>query len=58
VLDQLTERQGTVALLVADGLTNEEIATQLYVSQETVKSHMTAVLQRLNIHPTGHLDQQ
>jgi DNA-binding NarL/FixJ family response regulator len=50
VLDQLTERQRTVALLAADGLTNEEIATRLNVSQATVKSHMTAALQRLSIH--------
>jgi DNA-binding NarL/FixJ family response regulator len=48
-LDQLTERQRSVALLVADGLTNDEIAVRLYVSQATVKSHVTAILQRLDI---------
>jgi DNA-binding NarL/FixJ family response regulator len=49
VLDQLTHRQRDVALLVADGLTNEEIAIRLRVSQPTVKCHITAILQRLNI---------
>lgn len=48
--DQFTERQRTVALLAAEGLTNEEIAARLYVSQATVKSHLTVVMRRLDIH--------
>jgi DNA-binding NarL/FixJ family response regulator len=48
-LTQLTERQRAVALLVAEGLTNGEIAARLYVSDATVKSHITAVLRRLGI---------
>lgn len=49
-LEQLTDRQRAVALLVAEGLTNAEIAARLYLSQATVKTHLTAVLRRLNIH--------
>jgi len=48
-LTQLTERQRAVAMLVAQGLTNGEIAARLYVSDATVKSHITAVLRRLDI---------
>jgi DNA-binding NarL/FixJ family response regulator len=49
-LEQLTDRQRAVALLVAEGLTNEEIAARLFVSQATVKSHLTAVMRRFDIH--------
>ncbi|WP_166503492.1 response regulator transcription factor [Modestobacter marinus] len=48
-VDQLTERQRDVALLVAEGLSNEEIAGRLFLSPATVKSHLTAVLRRLDI---------
>lgn len=48
-LDRLTERQRAVALLVAEGMTNSEIAARLYVSQGTVKSHLATVMRRLNI---------
>ncbi len=49
VLDRLTRRQRAVALLVAEGLANEEIAQRLSVSQATVKSHLTAVLRELDL---------
>ena len=48
-LDRLTERQRAVAVLVAEGLSNSEIASRLYVSQGTVKSHLATVMRRLNI---------
>ncbi|RFU23057.1 DNA-binding response regulator [Geodermatophilus marinus] len=48
-LDQLTGRQRDVAVLVAEGLSNEEIAAQLFVSLPTVKSHLTGALRRLEI---------
>jgi DNA-binding NarL/FixJ family response regulator len=48
-LDRLTERQRDVALLVAEGLSNGEIAGRLFLSPATVKSHLTAVLRRLDI---------
>lgn len=41
---KVTEREGDVLRLVAQGLTNAEIATKLVVSQETVKTHVRALL--------------
>lgn len=49
LLDVLTDRQRAVALLAADGLNNQEIAQNLYLSQATVKSHLAAILRRLGL---------
>ncbi|QHC66679.1 DNA-binding response regulator [Rathayibacter sp. VKM Ac-2759] len=48
-LNRLTERQRAVAHLVAEGMTNGEIAARLFVSHATVKSHVTVVLRRLAV---------
>ncbi|MGY1605890.1 MULTISPECIES: response regulator transcription factor [unclassified Geodermatophilus] len=49
VLDRLTDRQRDVAELVAQGLSNEEIARRLFLSLATVKSHLTASMRRLGV---------
>jgi DNA-binding NarL/FixJ family response regulator len=48
-LDRLTDRQREVAELVAQGLSNEEIAGRLFLSRATVKSHLTASMRRLDV---------
>jgi DNA-binding NarL/FixJ family response regulator len=43
----LTERQLEVVRLLAEGMTNAEIAADLFVSVRTVDSHVAAALQKL-----------
>jgi DNA-binding NarL/FixJ family response regulator len=48
-LDRLTDRQREVAELVAQGMSNEEIAGRLFLSLATVKSHLTASMRRIGV---------
>jgi LuxR family maltose regulon positive regulatory protein len=45
----LTAREREVALLAAQGLRNSEIASKLMVSENTVRSHLRSVFQKLDI---------
>jgi DNA-binding NarL/FixJ family response regulator len=47
--DELTSREHEVLQLLAHGLSNAEIGTQLYIGETTVKTHVTRVLQKLNV---------
>ena len=48
-LDVLTTREREVARLVADGLTNKEIAGRLNLATSTVKDHVHNILERLHL---------
>jgi DNA-binding NarL/FixJ family response regulator len=48
-LDELTDRELEVFRLIARGLSNAEIARELYISDTTVKTHITHILMKLNI---------
>jgi len=47
--EMLTQREREILGLVAEGLSNREIADKLVLSPETVKSHVAAILEKLNV---------
>ena len=47
--DNLTERELEVLTLVAEGLSNHEIAGRLYLSEATVKTHVNRILNKLRL---------
>lgn len=47
--DKLTERETDVLSLLAKGLNNAEIAGQLYLSEGTVRNHISAILDKLGV---------
>ena len=48
-LGDLTERERAVFRLIARGLSNAEIGRELYISDTTVKTHITHILQKLGL---------
>jgi DNA-binding NarL/FixJ family response regulator len=54
-LERLTPRQREVLQLIAEGLTNREIALALEISVKTVESHRTELMNRLDIHDIAGL---
>jgi len=47
--DQISPRELEVLKLIARGLGNREIGEQLFISERTVKSHVTHLLEKLNL---------
>ncbi|MBB3733057.1 response regulator [Nonomuraea dietziae] len=48
-LESLTTRETDVLKLLAQGLTNTQIATRLYLGEATVKTHLSRILMKLNV---------
>jgi DNA-binding NarL/FixJ family response regulator len=49
ILARLTDREGEVMLSLARGLSNAEIARDLFLSEATVKTHVTRILGKLDL---------
>lgn len=48
--EELTEREMEILLLLARGLTNQEIADDLFIAVKTVKTHVSNILAKLEVH--------
>ena len=65
-LDDLSDREQEVFRLIARGLSNAEIGKELFISETTVKTHITHILQKLDLrdrvqaivlaYETGHFE--
>jgi LuxR family maltose regulon positive regulatory protein len=50
LVEPLSERELEVLQLIAEGLSNPEIATRLYLSVNTLRAHTTHIYQKLDVH--------
>lgn len=51
----MTDREATILRLIAAGRSNQEIATELYLSPHTIKFHVTRLLRRFEAHRRSEL---
>jgi LuxR family transcriptional regulator, maltose regulon positive regulatory protein len=56
--ESLTPRETQVALAVAEGASNEEVAAALYVTPKTVEYHLTRVYRKLGLRSRAELVRQ
>ncbi|MFT4264287.1 MAG: response regulator transcription factor [Nocardioides sp.] len=49
LMADLTPQQSKILFLIAEGLTNRQIAERLYLAEKTVKNHVTGLLARLGV---------
>lgn len=52
---RLTNREAEIAGLIKRGLTNKEIASELYIAVSTVKNHVHSILEKLHVHRRGEV---
>jgi DNA-binding NarL/FixJ family response regulator len=53
--DALTPREQEVMILVAEGLSTNQISERLYISPKTVENHRSRIMQKLDLHSTLEL---
>jgi DNA-binding NarL/FixJ family response regulator len=53
--DSLTDREREVLVLIAESLTNAQIASRLSISVKTVQTHRTHIMHKLDLHDRSHL---
>jgi DNA-binding NarL/FixJ family response regulator len=54
-LQSLTDREREILLLVGQGRSNNELATELYISPQTAKTHVNRIMQKLSVHDRAQL---
>jgi DNA-binding NarL/FixJ family response regulator len=54
-LDLLSSREREVLQMIAEGMTNKEIATSLNLNVYTVDAHRGRIVEKLNLHSAGEL---
>ena len=50
LFDEMTGREREIAVLLAEGLTNRQIADKLYISEGTVKNYISGIYDKTGIH--------
>lgn len=55
LLDGMTEREQEICTLLAEGLTNKQIAESLYISEGTVKNYISSIYDKTGIHDRAKL---
>lgn len=54
-MDTLTPREAEITRMTAEGMTNKEIAEQLFISVKTVEKHKSGILHKLNLQSSAEL---
>jgi len=49
-VEQLTPREREILRMIADGLGNEQIGTRLFISPQTVRTHVGKAMEKLDVH--------
>ena len=55
IKEGLSNREAEVAELVTQGLSNKEVATRLFVTEKTVKFHLTNIYKKMNVKSRAQL---
>ena len=48
-INSLTKREYEVLTLIAEGLNNRDIATKIFISEKTVKNHVSSIFKKLKL---------
>ncbi|MEN8615265.1 response regulator transcription factor [Dehalogenimonas sp. THU2] len=54
VVTPLTQRESQILMRVTEGRTNKQIASELKISEQTIKNHISAILRKLNANDRAH----